>query len=367
MQLPPPFRPGHARRRPGAGRARRLCQRGAGALSVDQDRGAGRRSLGRGPRARARARRAASPIAMPSSWSGDGRVAAGLIGYPLPDRPEPIPDTMPPMFVPLQELENLAPGTWYVNVLAAYPEHRGQGCGTALLAVAETAGRRRRQAAASASSSRTPTPAPAGSTSAAATARSARRGKVKEGWQNPGTDWVLLIKHTCRWDLARGDRERRRRKSAAMTDILDKITAYKLEEIADAQGRGGRWRPSRRPRAQAPPVRPFAAALEAQDRRRAVRADRRDQEGEPVQGPDPRRLRSAGAGQGLRGGRRGLPLRAHRRPLVPGRARAPDARRARPRSCRCCARTSCSTATRWRRRARWAPTASSSSWPPSTT
>ena len=44
------------------------------------------------------------------------------------------------MFVPLQELENLAPGTWYVNVLAAYPEHRGQGYGTALLAVAETTG-----------------------------------------------------------------------------------------------------------------------------------------------------------------------------------------------------------------------------------
>ena len=66
-----------------------------------------------------------------------GRVAAGLIGYPLPDRPEPIPDSMPPMFVPLQELENLAPGTWYVNVLAAYPDKRGQGLGTALLAVAD--------------------------------------------------------------------------------------------------------------------------------------------------------------------------------------------------------------------------------------
>ena len=40
----------------------------------------------------------------------EGRVAAALIGYPLPDAPEPIPDTMPAMFVPLQELENLAPG-----------------------------------------------------------------------------------------------------------------------------------------------------------------------------------------------------------------------------------------------------------------
>jgi hypothetical protein len=40
-----------------------------------------------------------------------GRPAACLIGYPLPDHPEPIPADMPPLFVPLQELENLAPGT----------------------------------------------------------------------------------------------------------------------------------------------------------------------------------------------------------------------------------------------------------------
>ena len=51
----------------------------------------------------------------------DGRVVAGLVGYPLPDAPEPIDyDRMPALFVPLQELENLAPRTWYVNVLATY-------------------------------------------------------------------------------------------------------------------------------------------------------------------------------------------------------------------------------------------------------
>ena len=39
----------------------------------------------------------------------DGRVAACLIGYPLPDEPEPIDyERMPAMFVPLQELE-----TWH--------------------------------------------------------------------------------------------------------------------------------------------------------------------------------------------------------------------------------------------------------------
>ena len=54
----------------------------------------------------------------------------------------------------------------------------------------------------------------------------------------------------------------------------------------------------------------------------AARADRRDQEGEPVEGPDPRRFRSAGARARLRGGRRRLPVGAHRRALVPGHARS---------------------------------------------
>jgi hypothetical protein len=43
----------------------------------------------------------------------EDRPVACLIGYGLRDDPEPIPDDMPAMFVPLQELENLAPGTWY--------------------------------------------------------------------------------------------------------------------------------------------------------------------------------------------------------------------------------------------------------------
>ena len=75
-------------------------------------------------------------------------LVAGLIGYALPDQPEAIPETMPAMFVPLQELENLAPATWYVNVLAAYPEHRGRGYGGALLAVADRLAARTRGTAA---------------------------------------------------------------------------------------------------------------------------------------------------------------------------------------------------------------------------
>ena len=67
----------------------------------------------------------------------DGKCAGCLIGYEIPDNPEPLPDDMPAMFVPLQGLENLAPGTWYINVLAVRPQFRNQGLGTKLLALAQ--------------------------------------------------------------------------------------------------------------------------------------------------------------------------------------------------------------------------------------
>ena len=65
-----------------------------------------------------------------SSWRNGivveqgGAVVACLFGYPLPDVPEPIDAAMPAMFVPLQELENLAPGT-------LVREHPGGGAGPA--------------------------------------------------------------------------------------------------------------------------------------------------------------------------------------------------------------------------------------------
>ena len=67
---------------------------------------------------------------------GGGAIAV-LTGYPTPAVPEPIADDEVAMFVPLIELENLAPSTWYVNILATYPEHRGRGHGVRLLALAD--------------------------------------------------------------------------------------------------------------------------------------------------------------------------------------------------------------------------------------
>jgi hypothetical protein len=70
---------------------------------------------------RERGRREMGPVSYRSAIlvEGDSRVAAGLIGYPLADAPEPAPQQLPPIAAPLQELQEMAPGTWYVNVLAA--------------------------------------------------------------------------------------------------------------------------------------------------------------------------------------------------------------------------------------------------------
>lgn len=67
-----------------------------------------------------------------------GEIAAGLIVYPLDD-PYDLTGLgdMPPLAQPLVRLEAQAPGSWYVNVLATFPEFRGQGIGAKLLAIAE--------------------------------------------------------------------------------------------------------------------------------------------------------------------------------------------------------------------------------------
>lgn len=124
----------------------------------------------------------------------DGEPAACLIGYPLDDEPAPVSySDMPAMFVPLQELEDLAPGTWYVNVLATYPRYRGRAYGSQLLSIAE----------------RIAVDCHKGGlciivSDANTRARSlyerigyrehATRPMVKERWDNPGSNWVLLLK-----------------------------------------------------------------------------------------------------------------------------------------------------------------------------
>lgn len=124
---------------------------------------------------------------------GDDAVAC-LIGYPLEDAPAPADySEMPPMFVPLQQLEDMVPGTWYINVLATKQAHRGHGYGNELLALAEgiatslgkhglslivadtNLGARRLY-------------------SNLGYQEVAQRAMVKERWVHPGTHWVLMTK-----------------------------------------------------------------------------------------------------------------------------------------------------------------------------
>ena len=100
---------------------------------------------------------------------------------------------MPAMFCPLQELENLAPDNWYVNVLAAYPEHRAKGLGARLLALAEDLARAQSLSAMSLIIA-------SGNTGARRLferigyAETARRDLVKDGWACDSDEWMLMIK-----------------------------------------------------------------------------------------------------------------------------------------------------------------------------
>lgn len=122
----------------------------------------------------------------------EGRPAAGLIGYPL-DGKVAKSEALPAVLLPLQELMNEARDTWYVQVLAGYPEYRGRGYGSKLLRIAdglaECTGKRGMSLIVS-------------DTNVGARrlyercgyAEVARRRMVKEEWQHPGVEWLLLKK-----------------------------------------------------------------------------------------------------------------------------------------------------------------------------
>jgi ribosomal protein S18 acetylase RimI-like enzyme len=67
-----------------------------------------------------------------------GEIAACLVDYRLDEPYDPGGfDAMPELVQPLIRLEAKVPGSWYVNVLATFPEFRRKGIGAALLAIAE--------------------------------------------------------------------------------------------------------------------------------------------------------------------------------------------------------------------------------------
>lgn len=139
-----------------------------------------------------RVRREDTGVSWRNGWIAevDGRATGCLIAYSQPDKPEPIDPETSALMRPLNELEHQAPGTGYVYVISTLPEFRGKGVGTRLLTFAEryrgpngmslivadnNAGARRLY-------------------ERCGYREQARRRMVKNGWQSPGTDWVLMTK-----------------------------------------------------------------------------------------------------------------------------------------------------------------------------
>jgi ribosomal protein S18 acetylase RimI-like enzyme len=68
----------------------------------------------------------------------DGAVAGALTGrlLPIPYERGDFAD-LPDAYAPVLELEAVAAGSWYLNVISVYPEFRGRGLGSMLLGKAE--------------------------------------------------------------------------------------------------------------------------------------------------------------------------------------------------------------------------------------
>jgi ribosomal protein S18 acetylase RimI-like enzyme len=120
----------------------------------------------------------------------DGSVAGFIALDQTPETVEPIDPNTPDMFRPLTELENEAPGCCLINLVATFPEFRGQGAGLALMKFAET--RRGTNGLC----------LTVGDTNVAAQEFyqrlgyrvAARRAVVKDGWNTPYSDWLLMAK-----------------------------------------------------------------------------------------------------------------------------------------------------------------------------
>ena len=124
-----------------------------------------------------------------------GAVVACLVGYPLTDEPMSVNyEELPAKFVPLQQLEDEVPGTWYVNVLAVYPAYRNHGYGAGFLAIAEHIARDENRNGLSVIVSDANTGARRLYEKLGYRLYSTRP-MVKNNWKNDGGNWLLLLKN----------------------------------------------------------------------------------------------------------------------------------------------------------------------------
>ena len=122
-----------------------------------------------------------------------GGVCAGcLIGYAISNEPEQIiADTA--IFAPLQELENLAASTWYINILGVLPRFRNLGLGGKLLTLADNTAKE--------TGLRGCSLVVADENRGARRLyerngfrERARRKMIKEDWETTSENWLLLVK-----------------------------------------------------------------------------------------------------------------------------------------------------------------------------
>ena len=67
----------------------------------------------------------------------NGNVIAMLLAYRLPEQEDAEDlDELPPLIRPLVELEQCVPGSYYTNMIAAFPESRNLGIGSRLMDIA---------------------------------------------------------------------------------------------------------------------------------------------------------------------------------------------------------------------------------------
>lgn len=142
-----------------------------------------------------RAARESGNFSYRNAWLAEvgGEVAACLLGYVADAEPGPVEADTPPIFVPLLELEALAPGAWYLNVLATYDAYRGRGCGSALLAFAESEALRAGCDRVSLIAADTHGEA-LRLYRAKGYAEVARRQVVKGDWAVDASEWILFVK-----------------------------------------------------------------------------------------------------------------------------------------------------------------------------
>lgn len=142
-----------------------------------------------------RAARASGNFSYQNAWLAqiDGQVAACLLGYPAEDEPGPIEAGTPAIFIPLLELEALAPGSWYLNVLATYPSFRGKGLASALLSRAEQVALQSGRKVISLIAADTHADA-LRLYAAKGYQQVARRTVVKDDWQVDANEWILFTK-----------------------------------------------------------------------------------------------------------------------------------------------------------------------------